>query len=128
MKAIAAGLCFVVVGLSLLMAGVLSKSIGASALYLSWGIVSAGAAITAYIAAQKKFLHGVLLSIPTSIAVGFANFCFNWAGYQSDFNGLWGALVLIAVLLPFAAFACALGSVIGVRLFQLKTPTDPMTE
>lgn len=118
MRAITVGLCIVIVSFSLIAVGVLSKTIGTSAIYISWMAVLVSASVTAYMASDRKFMNGILLSLPVSLMLGLSNYVFSLAGYPSDFGGFIGTMALMAILLPCNVIACAIGAFAGVVVFN----------
>lgn len=80
------------------------------ALWLSMPLAAFACAATA---PGRKTLLGTLLAAPATLLLVALNMTFEWVGASVDFAGVSGALMIIALGLPFNLALCALGAAIG---------------
>ena len=80
---------------------------------IMWGSLTAAGFVTAAMAASKKILLAVLLVFPAALLFGLENGLWQLAGKPADHIGAEGFVIVLLMSIPFGAFLCAVGGVLG---------------
>ena len=78
-----------------------------------WGSLVVAGFVTAAMAVSRKLLLSVLLVFPAALLFVLENWLWQLAGKPADHFGAKGAVIVLLMSIPFGAFLCGVGGVLG---------------
>ena len=78
-----------------------------------WAAPLVAACVVAMLAPRRPLLLAVLLTVPAALLFGLTNLTFEALGNTSDFPGVMGAAMVVAMSIPVVLLLCAVGGFAG---------------